>query len=168
MASLKGVDGAYGAGYEFNRSVIPVVQNAAYSAGQCLGGLLTIPISKAVGIAGILQQIQVASKGGSTVGIVVYVWQTNPVNSTFNDRANIVISQVDNEALIIPPTIVTPALVTSAQDTTTYGTAQNLAAPFENTEESANIYVALVANASVTPATVSDLRLNIQGMKDQP
>lgn len=153
-------------GLEFNASVIPTVQNASYSAGQCLGGLQTISIGSTNGLSGILQQIQVASKGGSTVGIVVYVWQTNPSSSTFTDKSNIVVSQADNEALILQPQLLTPAIVVSAQDTTTYASATNLASPFVNGSSNTNLYVALVANATVTPATTTDLRLNIQGIKD--
>lgn len=155
-------------GYEFNASVVPTVQNAAYAAGQSLGGLQTISIGSTNSLSGILTGIRIASKGGSTVSMVVYIWSKNPTNTTCADKTNFVVSQTDNEALVAPPTTITPALGVSAQDTTTYGNAANLVWPFNNGSTNTDLYICILANAAVTPATTSDLRLNISGTKDQP
>lgn len=155
-------------GYEFNTAVIPTVQNAAYAAGQSLGGLQTISIGSTNGLSGILTQITLGSKGGSTVGIVAYVWSKNPSNTTCTDKSNFVVSQTDNQYLIVSPQLITPSLAVSAQDTTTYGSASNLVGNFVNGSSNTNLYVCLLASASVTPATTTDLRLTIQGVKDQP
>lgn len=155
-------------GYEFNTAVVPTVQNAAYAAGQSLGGLQTISIGSTDSLTGILTQIRVASKGGSVVGMVAYVWDKNPSSTTCTDKTNFVVSQTDNQHLIGSPTLLTPALVVSAQDTTTYAQAGNLTYNFVNSSTNTNLYVCLLANASVTPATTTDLRINIQGIKNQP
>lgn len=155
-------------GYEFNSSVIPTVQNAAYAAGQSLGGLQTISIGSTSGLSGILTSIRVASKGGSTVGVVAYVWSKNPSGTTCTDKTNFVVSQADNEFLVVSPQSITPALIASAQDTTTYGGASGLVGNFVNQSSNTNLYLCLLANASVTPATTTDLRINIGGIKDQP
>jgi hypothetical protein len=159
----------FAGGYEFNKSVIPTVQNAAYAAGQSLGGLQTISIGTNSGLSGILDQIGIASTGGSTVAVVVYVWDTNPANTTCTDKTNFVKSQTDNQRLITgTPILLTPALVVSAQDAATYAAATNLVDNFVNGSSNTNLYVCVLANASVTPGTTSDYRLNIQGIKDQP
>jgi hypothetical protein len=159
----------FAGGYEFNKSVIPTVQNAAYAAGQSLGGLQTISIGSNSGLSGILDQIGIASTGGSTVAVVVYVWDTNPANTTCTDKTNFVKSQTDNQRLITgTPILLTPALVVSAQDAATYAAATNLVDNFVNGSSNTNLYVCVLANASVTPGTTSDYRLNIQGIKDQP
>lgn len=155
-------------GYEFNSSVIPTVQNAAYAAGQALGGLQTISVGSTNSLSGILTQIQLASKGGSTVGVVAYIWSQRPSSTTCTDKANFVVNQTDNQALVVQPQLITPALILSAQDTGTYGVVSNLVGNFSNGSSNTNLYVCLVANAAVTPATTSDYRLNIQGTKDAP
>lgn len=155
-------------GYEFNASVIPTVQNAAYAAGQPLGGLLTISIGSTSGLSGILTQINIGSTGGSTANMEVYVWSKNPSNTTCTDKTNFVRSQADNQYLIGSPQSITPALAVTAQDATTYGAAANLVMPFVNGSSNTNLYVCILANAAVTPASTTDLRLNISGIKDQP
>lgn len=162
------VNGSTVGGYEFNASVIPTVQNAAYAAGQSLGGLQTISIGSTNGLSGILTQLQLASKGGSTVSAVFYVWSKNPSGTTCTDKANFVASQTDNEFLVVQPTAVTPALAVSAQDTATYGAASNLVGNFVNGSSNTDLYVCVLAAAAVTPATTNDLRYNIQGVKDAP
>lgn len=155
-------------GYEFNTSVIPTVQNAAYAAGQSLGGLQTISIGSTNSLSGILDQVSIASTGGSTVAAVMYVWDKNPSGTTCTDKTNFVKSQTDNQHLITgAPILLTPALVVSAQDATTYAAAANLTNNFVNSSTNTNLYVCLLANASVTPATTTDYRINIQGVKDQ-
>ena len=156
-------------GFEFNVSVVPTVQNAAYAAGQSLGGLQTINIASTPVIAGILDQISIASSGGSTVAVVVYVWDKNPSNTTCTDKTNFAKSQTDNQHLITgAPILLTPATVVSAQDTATYATASNLTDNFENASSNSYLYVCILANGSVTPGTTTDYRLNLQGVKDQP
>jgi hypothetical protein len=153
-------------GYEFQASVIPTVQNAAYAAGQPLGGLQTISVGSTNGLSGILTQVQVASKGGSTVNVVVYVWAKNPTGTTCTDKSNFVASQTDNQYLVVPPQSITPALALTAQDTTTYAAAANLVGNFVNGSSNTNLYACVVANATVTPATTTDLRLTLSGTKD--
>lgn len=159
--------GGLSGGYEFNASATPTVQNASYSAGQSLGGLQTISIGATNSLTGILTQIQLSSKGGSVVASVIYVWQKNPTGTTCTDRANFVASATDNQALIVQPQLLTPSVVLSAQDTFTYAAATNLIAPFANGSTNTSLYVCIVANGTVTPGTTSDLRVNIQGVKDQ-
>lgn len=155
-------------GYEFNASAIPTVQNASYAAGQSLGGLQTVSIGSTNSLTGILTQIQLASTGGSVVASVVYVWDKNPASTTCTDKSNFVKSQTDNQHLIVSPQLLTPAVIVSAQDTTTYAAATNLVGNFVNSSTNTSLYVCILANATVTPATTTDLRLNIQGVKDQP
>ena len=162
------VNGSTVGGYEFNATVIPTVQNASYAAGQSIGGLQTMSIGTTNGLSGILTGIQIASKGGSTSATAVYVWSKNPTNTTCTDKTNFVASQTDNEFLVIGPQAITPALAVTAQDTITYGSATGLVGNFVNGSANTNLYVCVLANATQTPASTTDLRINIQGIKDQP
>lgn len=157
---------SFAAQYEFQLPDIPTVQNASYSAGQALGKLQSISMGNPQVASGILTQLQIQSTGGSTTGIVLYVWSQNPTHTTCTDKTNFVSSQADNEWLVIPPTLVTPATVVSAQDTKTYASVTNLSGNFYNVLPDTTLYVCLVANASVTPATTTDLLLILQGMWD--
>lgn len=154
-------------GLEFAQSAIPAVQNAAYAAGQAIGGLQAISIGSTNGLSGILTQIQVASKGGSTVGVIAYVWSKSPASTTCTDKANFVVNQTDNQFLVVPPQLITPALAVSAQDATTYGSSANLVGNFNNGSTNTNLYVCVLAAAAVTPATTTDYRFTVQGIKDQ-
>lgn len=154
-------------GFELQASVIPAVQTAAYAGGQAIGGLQAISIGSTNGLSGILTQIQVASKGGSTVGVVAYVWSKSPASTTCTDKANFVVNQTDNQFLVVPPQLITPALAVSAQDATTYGSSANLVGNFNNGSTNTNLYVCVLAAAAVTPATTTDYRFTVQGIKDQ-
>ena len=99
---------------------------------------------------------------------MVYVWSKNPSNTTCTDKTNFVASQTDNQYLVVPPQSITPALAVTAQDTTTYASSSNLVGNFNNGSSNTDLYVCVLANASVTPATTTDLRFTIQGTKDAP
>lgn len=156
-------------GLEFSVGAIPTVQNAAYTAGQSLGGLQTISISRTSNVTGVLQQIGIESKGGSTVAVVIYVWDTNPAGTTCTDKTNFVVSQADNQHLITgKPIVLNPATVAAGQDTHTYASTGSLNANFANGSGNTNLYVCVLANAPVTPASTTDYRVQLQGAKDQP
>lgn len=156
-------------GYEFNASVLPTVQNASYTAGQSLGGLQTISVGTTNSLTGILDQISVAATDGATTAIVVYVWDKNPTGTTCTDKTNFVVSQANNQHLIVgAPILLTPALVASGQDVATYAAATNLTGNFVNSSTNTDLYLCALTNATVTPGTTTNLRFNIQGIKDQP
>lgn len=155
--------------YEFNVGVIPTVTASAYAAGQSLGGLQTVSVGSTNSLTGVLNLFGVESKGGSTVQLDVYIWDTNPSNTTCTNLANFVVSQTDNQHLITgKPISVTPALAAGAQDTHTYASATALSANFANGSTNTNLYVCVLAHAAVTPASTTDLRFQLTGSKDAP
>lgn len=162
------VNGSTVGGYEFNASVIPTTTNASHAAGVAMADLQTISVGSTNSLSGIVTQIQYSSKGGSTSGVVVYLWSKLPAATTCTNGSAIVTSQADNQFLVFPPILLTPALVLSAQDTTTYATVSNLVGNFVNGSSNTNLYECTVSNATQTPATTTDIRVNIQGTKDQP
>ncbi len=167
-ANIGTVNGSTVGGYEFNVSFTPTVQNASYAIGQSLGGLQTVSIGSTNGLSGIVDQIQMASQGGSTSPVAVYIWDKNPTNTTCTDKTNFARSATDNQHLISAPISITPALAVSAQDTATYGAATNLTSNFVNSSSNTNLYICILAAATQTPATTTDGRWNIQGTKDAP
>src|SRR5579859_7235155 len=62
-------------GYHANVTVTPTVQNAAYSSGNAIGGLQTVALFRtAAQPSAVLNNISVASKGGSTTALTLYIF----------------------------------------------------------------------------------------------
>lgn len=154
-------------GYSFQVSTIPAVTAGAYSAGQSVGGLLTFPIGVANDPQGMLQNIYVESKGGSIVRLDIYVWDAKPTHTTCNDNANFVYAQADEKAVVVR-TSITPAVIAGGQDTSSSGQSAALWGGFVVSDGTPNLYVCILAHASVTPATTSDYVISISGQKNLP
>ena len=136
----------------------PTVQNAAYSAGNALGNLQTVAVFAAgAGNTGIFNSFQIVSKGGSTVAMTVYIFDALPAAATCIDKSAFSLAAADIPKLAMAPFVITPAVVGSG---TTASAAQvNQVSSVQNADTSPtpNLYVCLVANATVTPASTTDL-----------
>lgn len=136
----------------------PTVQNAAYSAGNALGNLQTVPVfASGAANTGIFNSYQIVSKGGSVVAMTVYIFDALPSASTCTDKTNLTLAAADVPKLAMAPFVITPAVVGSG---TTASAAQlNQISSVQNADSppTANLYVCLVANATVTPASTTDL-----------
>lgn len=154
-------------GRESAVSFVPTVQNAAYSTGNSLGGLQTVPFFCCTpALSAIMDNFQLMSKGGSTVAMTVYIFDTNPTNSTCTDKTAFSLASADLPKLAMSPFVLTPAVVGSGATATLAQLVQvtsiiNLDAP-----RLGNIYVCIVANGAVTPASTSDLVGKISGTLD--
>lgn len=141
----------------------PTVQNASYTSGQCVGGFRSVTLTSSTSIGGLLQSIGVTSIGGGTESIVVYVFAANPSSSTCTDRGTFTLNAADANNLIGTPISMTLAAPTGT--TITAATSGNLAIPFieggSSSSGVATIYYAVVAAATFTPATTSDLRVRV-------
>lgn len=148
-------------------SVTPTVQNAAYSSGNVMGGLLTVPffVSDALP-SGVIDTIAIYSKGGSTVAMTIYVFDTLPAASTFTDKSAMSLNAADVAKLAMPPFVLTPAVVGAGTTVSSASLVQATSVRNKDTTPSQNLYVAIVAGGSVTPASVSDLVLKMSGALD--
>lgn len=153
-------------GYDGSVSFTPVVQNAAYSAGNSLGGLQTVQLLRPPQYSGVFTNFQVASKGGAVVAMTVYIFDANPSSTTCTDKTAFSLAAADVSKLVMAPFVLTPAVVGSGTTVTTAQLTQAVSMINQDTTRSPNLYVCLVANGSVTPATTSDLVAKISGVLD--
>lgn len=139
-------------------TITMTVQNAAYSAGNAMDNLKIVPaFAQASGNSGIFNSFQVVSKGGSTVAMTIYIFRANPTASTCTDKNAFTLGAADIPKLAMMPFVITPAVVGSG---TTASSAQlNQVSSLQNIDSppTANLYVCTVANATVTPASTTDL-----------
>src|SRR5579871_5219811 len=104
-AALAGNDGV---------PVTPTVQNAAYSSGNAIGGMQQVPLFRNSYLthSGLLDLVQVTSKGGSTTPITFYVFDTLPVATTCTDKSAFTLGAADIAKLAVQPFTLTPAATT--------------------------------------------------------
>lgn len=147
----------------------PVVQNAAYSASNAIGGWQQIAAFRTTSRpSGVLDYVGVVSKGGSTTGITLYGFTKSSanLNSTCTDKSAFSLNAADVSALIPGfPVVLTPA---TTQGTTMSSAAQSIVVSVKNSDATAsqNLSFCAVVNGSVTPASVSDLVFNFAIVQD--
>ena len=147
----------------------PVVQNAAYSASNAMGGWQNFALfSGAVRSGGIINYVAAISKGGSTTAMTVYAFSRSSGNlsSTCTDKSAFSLANADLPYLLPGfPVTLTPA---TTQGTTVSSASQAIVVSAANydTARTPNVAVCVVAGGSVTPASVSDLIFNIAVLRD--
>lgn len=155
-------------GYDQSLANTPVVQALAYSSGNAIGGLQTVQFFRTLfPPSGILNNISVASKGGSTTAMTIYVFQASPSASTCTDRAAFVLNAADVSKLVAAvPVVLTPAVV-GAGATVTFASSQiPISVRNIDTTPTRNLYVCAVVGGAVTPASVADLVFTFGGVQD--
>ena len=154
--------------YDFQLSPTVTVQNAAYSAGYSLGGLITATgAARTNGGSGILTGLRLRSAGGATNTIWVYAWSKTPA-STCTDNVAFGANSADAPyALVGFPQSITLASPGS-WDTASMASITNQVANFVNKDTSPGtaLYFCLVTAGSVTPATTADLSVVLGGIQD--
>jgi hypothetical protein len=63
-----------------------VTSGSAYAAGNTAGGLMTFTAAMLASQSGTLQSIRISCKTVQTTGIKLYLFDTNPTNSTWADK----------------------------------------------------------------------------------
>lgn len=154
--------------YDITVPSTPTVQNASYSSGNAIGGLQTIQFFRAQATpTGILNNVSVASKGGSTTALTIYIFQGNPTGTTCTDKSAFSLGAADVAKLISAiPIVLTPAVVGVGASVTF--ASQQLPVAVANLENPAtlNLYVCAVYGGTVTPSTTTDLVFEFAGIRD--
>jgi hypothetical protein len=155
-------------GYDQVFSVTPTVQNAAYSSGNAIGGWQTINLRNTANPGGIVDYVQVISKGGATTAVTIYGFTKSSANlaSTCTDKSAFSLSTSDL-AYMIPgfPIQLTPAAPTG---TTVSMASSSIIVSAKNMDPSPTqaLTFCAVVGGSVTPATTSDLVFNYAVSQD--
>ena len=156
-------------GFDFQLAPTITVQNASYSAGNSLGGTITVTgAARTNGGSGLLDGLRLRSAGGATNTIWVYAWSKTPA-ATCTDKSAYVTSASDAPyALIGFPTSVTLGPAPGVWDATTVAQLTNIVSNFKNqdTTPGTAIYLCLITAGTVTPATTTDLSIVLGGIQD--
>lgn len=152
-------------GYDKFVTSTPTVQNAAYSAANAIGGLQSISYFRGNGGTGILNNISMWSKGGSTTPITLYLFQSNPTGTTCTDKVAFSLGAADISKIVAGgPIVLQPIAVVG---TTATNASIQLPISVQNNESTSTIYgCAVVGGSGFTPASTSDLIFNFSGITD--
>ena len=157
-----------GAAGEFDVPLTPTVQASSYSSGNAIGALQTIPAFRLAGGTGILNNVSVWSKGGSTTAITIYLFTANPTSSTCNGATAgnaFSLAAADISKLVAAiPVVLTPAVVGAGTTATT--ASQQLPVAVKNGDSTVNLYACAVVGGTVTPGSTTDLVFTYAGVQD--
>lgn len=134
-----------------------VTSNGVYPSGNEIGGLMTFPVGGA-GTGGLLTSITVTSKSILSVGLIAFVFSSNPSSSTWTNNGAPAINTADISKLLcsVPLNIFFNGL----------GTMTEWDAQVGMQFSAANLYVVLIAGgaATLTSSSASDFTVQL-GMK---
>ena len=140
---------------------VPVITpSSAYSAGNSVGGLITLPAAFLSTNSGILQSVRLTSKSAQTAEFDVTFFSAQPA-TVFTDNAAPSIAAAD-VALVQPPIKLTGAS-TGLGTGTTYG-LDNIGRPVNEIGSSA--YALITTTGTPTFASTSDVQLCAAWLED--
>lgn len=139
----------------FNVAATPTIQNASYVSGNCMGGFQTVALGAS---STVLSQVMLASKGGLVTAKQIYIFSASPASSTCTDKSTFTLNAADLSKLMTTFSL-TPAAPTGT--TVSQAAQSNMALGLPT---SGTVYVAVVETATETPATTTDLVLNLNGL----
>jgi hypothetical protein len=141
----------------------PTVTAAAYSANNCVGGLLTFTNAFGAAQSGVLESVTLSLKTGSvTAGFKLYLFNANPSNTTWTDKASPSINAADVGKLIGPPLSLT-AYDNGLGTHTLYG-IDGIGRQLSSANTS--LYGVLVTTGTPTFASTSDVYITVQILQD--
>jgi hypothetical protein len=135
----------------------PVVTAGAYTAGQEAGPLMTFAAGGAG--SGILESIRVTCKSVQTTALKLYIFDSNPLNTTWTDKSTAAINAADIASLrgvfLLPS-------ADSGLGTHTIWNLEGIGASFI----AANLYGLLVVVGTPTFASTSDITVKLGIIND--
>jgi hypothetical protein len=140
-----------------NPSVTPSTTVGAYTAGQEVGGLMTFAIGGAG--SGLLESIRVTCKSVQATSLKLYIFDTNPTNSTWSDKTTPAINAADVSFLRGVFLLSSPD---SGLGTHTIWNLEGIACSFIG----ASLYGVLVCVGTPTFASASDITVKLGVVDD--
>lgn len=135
-----------------NPSVTPGVTAGAYTAGKQAGGLMAFAVGGAG--SGILESIRVTCKSIQTTALKLYIFDTNPTNTTWTDNSTASINALDIPFLRGVFTLSAPD---SGLGTHTVWNLEAIGCSFIG----ANLYGILVVVGTPTFASITDITVKL-------
>ena len=142
------------------------VNSSSHSAGQSLGGLITLSVARTNGGSGGLSVIAYKSSKGSTGQVVMRIWDKSPANSTCTDNTAFAGSATDDAFLLVPPFALTPAApAVTTGDANTYASLLPGRISFVTSDTSAgnSLYACVVTVATDTTDESGSVYVTLSG-----
>ncbi|MGI4812907.1 MAG: hypothetical protein ACRYGG_06175 [Janthinobacterium lividum] len=153
-------------GFTGTAQVTPAVTTTAYAAGQSVGGIQTLALTRVGQTSGYVQGMTVTFNDAQTPGgaLDLVLFSSNPTASTTTDHSAVNIVPADLGKLI-------PGGVLHFTDCTTLGTGtacqlQNVSIPYVVATTAAPIYGLLVTRAALTLGSATDIIENATGTQN--
>ena len=141
----------------------PTVTAGAYTAGQVVGGKISLATAARVNNgSGVIQNVLVTVSTALSAPFDVFFFDTNPTNSTFTDNAALALNAADLPYL---------CGVAHCNDQVSGGTPQifqavNLAIPFKLGAAATTLYAVIVMRGGETLASTSAIGLSVIILQD--
>ena len=153
-------------GYDNGIPFTPTITATTYSSGQSMGGLQTVQVFRTTTYtAWIFDNFQLTSKGGNTGAMTVYTYDTKPIG-TCTDTQAFVENAADIAKRFMAPFVLTPAVVGAGASSATGQLTQVVSGQNHDSPQTQNLYICIVAGASITAGSTSDLVGKISGAQD--
>lgn len=157
--------------------IAQTVTASAYSAGNALGGLMTIANAArisgsagAAGTGGILAGLQLNSKAIQTgVQVDIFIFDANPTGSTCTDKTAFVLANADFDKVVgiltIPSTAANGAGWFGATTTGAVGIPTYFPISYD-LASATSIYACAVVRAAITPGSTSDISFKVNLLRN--
>jgi hypothetical protein len=149
IGSVAGISGA--------PSVTPTITASSYSSLQIIGGKMTFAVGGQG--SGVLQSIKVTAKSIQSCGLKLYIFDSNPSNSTWTDRTSPAINAADVAALRSTFDL---SIYDNGLGTMTIWLYEGIGMSFVG----ANLYGILLMSGSGTFSSTSDINVKLGIMCD--
>jgi len=148
-----------------NTQLVPTVAGGAYTAGYCVGGLLTFTSALGVLGSGVIQDVSIVAKSSvQTSALNLYLFNASP-SSTFTDKTAVTWSASDSTKLIGVVPVASTNTIIGATMTLWYQDA--IAKAVALGAGITTLYGALVLQTSTTTNIVAnEITINLTILKD--
>ena len=155
-------------GYDDGRSVVIPAANSAHSASQSLGGMIEVSAFRTTGQASaIIDNVLLGSQSGLTGSMTLYAFRVAlSAGSTCTDSVAFTLAAADALNLAFQPITLTPVASQGVTQTTAQQAMTVSVRNYDAPQNLPYIYVCLVANETITPASTSDLWLTLSTAQD--
>lgn len=141
----------------------PTVSTTPYASGDVIGTKMTFSgMAREVGGSGLVQMVSVFSKTAQTFACELWLFHTDPAASTFTDNApfSLNVADFDKVAAVVPIT------TWYAAGTPSFAEAAQLAMPYKLASAQVDMQGILVARATPTLTSTSDIKVVVKGLLD--
>lgn len=148
-------------------TAVPTVSaSPAYTAGDCVGGLMTLANAVRSGpLSGVIAFAEVMCKSAQTFAFDVILFGANPTGSTLNDNAAIAVAAADFDKIVgvIQITGTSPAAWVNV-GTPSFAAVANAGIPIKLA--ATTLYAVLVARGTPTLGSTSDIKFALGILQD--